>query len=43
LLFGPPQLVARDDVHVPFNPLLEQAILPSVEKIQEAIRVTLKY
>jgi 2-oxoisovalerate dehydrogenase E1 component len=42
LLLGPPQLVARKDVHIGFNPIYEYAALPSVEQIIEAIETTLK-
>ncbi len=41
-LLSPPELVARADVHVPFRPELELAILPSSASIHEAIRRTLE-
>lgn len=41
-LLALPQLVARADVHVPFHPDLEYAILPDLKQILKAIRLTLK-
>ena len=43
LLAGPPQLVARPDVHVPFHPALEAAVLPDVASVCAAMRRTLSY
>jgi 2-oxoisovalerate dehydrogenase E1 component len=37
-----PQLVARPDTHIPFNPTLEAALLPSVEDVKEAIYAILR-
>lgn len=37
-----PQLVARPDAHIPFNPDLELAQLPSVEQVKAAVRRTLE-
>jgi len=34
---SPPVLVAREDVQVPFNPVLEYAVLPDVARVQAAI------
>ena len=42
LLLSPPQLVARPDVHIPFCPDLERALLPDVDRVVSAIRVTLE-
>jgi 2-oxoisovalerate dehydrogenase E1 component len=42
LLLSPPQLVARPDVHIPFCPDLEYALLPDVDRVLSAIRVTLE-
>lgn len=39
---SPPLLVARDDVHVPFNPILEYAILPDVAKVKAALLEVMK-
>jgi 2-oxoisovalerate dehydrogenase E1 component len=39
---SPPQLVARHDVHVPFTPELEFAILPNLERVLRAIYTTLE-
>jgi 2-oxoisovalerate dehydrogenase E1 component len=39
---SPPQLVARYDVHVPFTPELEFAILPTLERVLQAIYTTLE-
>jgi len=41
-LLALPQLVARADVHVPFHPDLEYAVLPDLQSILDAIRLTLK-
>jgi 2-oxoisovalerate dehydrogenase E1 component len=42
LFFAPPQLVARPDVHIGYNPIYEYAALPSVEQVVEAVRVTMR-
>jgi len=36
-LLSPPLLVARDDVHIGFNPALEYAVLPDVARVKSAI------
>jgi 2-oxoisovalerate dehydrogenase E1 component len=36
-LLSPPMLIAREDVHIPYNPALEYAVLPDVQRIQSAI------
>lgn len=36
-LLSPPELLARKDVHIPFCPVLEEAILPSRTQIVEAV------
>jgi 2-oxoisovalerate dehydrogenase E1 component len=36
-LLSPPLLVAREDTHVPFNPVLEYAILPDAAKVANAV------
>lgn len=41
LLLAPPQLVCRGDVHIGYNPIYEYAALPDVERLIEAVRVTL--
>ena len=38
---SPPQLVARADVHIPYHPLLEYAVLPDMEQIVHAIRLVM--
>jgi 2-oxoisovalerate dehydrogenase E1 component len=43
LLLAPPQLVARYDTHIPYHPDLEYAVLPSTERVIQAIRSTLEY
>ncbi len=40
-LYAPPQLVSRADAHIGFSRVLEGAILPNVEKILQAVHVTL--
>jgi 2-oxoisovalerate dehydrogenase E1 component beta subunit len=42
-LDGPVRRVATPDVPIPFSPPLEQAVLPTVERIQEAARELLAY
>ena len=42
LFLSPPQLVARKDVHIPFNPALEYAVLPDLEDVLAAIRLTME-
>jgi 2-oxoisovalerate dehydrogenase E1 component beta subunit len=42
-LDGPVVRVATPDVPIPFSPPLEQAVLPSVERVQEACRELLEY
>jgi 2-oxoisovalerate dehydrogenase E1 component len=42
LFLSSPQLVARKDVHVPFNPTLEYAVLPDVEEVMQAIRLVME-
>jgi 2-oxoisovalerate dehydrogenase E1 component len=34
---SPPLLVAREDGHIPFHPVLEYAVLPDVERVQAAL------
>ena len=42
-LDGPIRRVATPDVPIPFSPPLEQAVLPSVERIRDACRNLLDY
>lgn len=42
-LDGPPRRVATPDVPIPFSPPLEQAVLPSVDRIRDACRDLLDY
>jgi 2-oxoisovalerate dehydrogenase E1 component beta subunit len=42
-LDGPVTRVATPDVPIPFSPPLEQAVLPSVERVREACRDLLAY
>jgi 2-oxoisovalerate dehydrogenase E1 component beta subunit len=42
-LDGPVMRVATPDVPIPFSPPLEQAVLPSVERVREACRELLEY
>jgi 2-oxoisovalerate dehydrogenase E1 component len=41
-LLAPPQLVSREDAHIPFHPDLERAILPGVADVTAAVRRTLE-
>lgn len=43
LFFAPPQLVARHDIHIPYHPDLEYAVLPSLGRVLHAIRTTLEW
>jgi pyruvate/2-oxoglutarate/acetoin dehydrogenase E1 component len=42
-LDGPIRRVATPDVPIPFSPPLEQAVLPTVDKVREAARELLEY
>lgn len=42
LFLSPPQLVAREDVQIGFNPIYEYAALPDLDEVIEAIRVTME-
>lgn len=42
LFFSPPQLVAKPDVHIGYNPIYEYAALPDTEAVVEAIRLTME-
>lgn len=42
LLLAPPQLVARYDVHIPFCPELEYAVLPDLARVMNAIRTVME-
>lgn len=41
LFLAPPQLVSRPDVPVPFHPALEAAVMPSLDDVLAAIRLTM--
>lgn len=41
-LYSAPQLVARNDVHIPYHPDLEFAVLPNIENVIKAIYATLE-
>ncbi|MFI6099274.1 thiamine pyrophosphate-dependent enzyme [Lentzea sp. NPDC051213] len=40
-LLAPPRLVSRDDMHVPFHPELERAVLPCADDVVTAVRSVL--
>lgn len=42
LFLSPPQVVAREDVPIGFNPVHEYAALPSVEQVVEAVRIVME-
>jgi 2-oxoisovalerate dehydrogenase E1 component len=42
LFLSPPQLVAREDVHIGYNPVYEYAALPDVQQVVDAIAVTME-
>lgn len=41
LLLSPPQLVARKDVPIGYNPIYEYAALPDIQRVLEAIRTVM--
>lgn len=41
LFYAPPQVVAREDVSIGYNPVYEYAALPSVDDVIAAVRVTM--
>jgi acetoin:2,6-dichlorophenolindophenol oxidoreductase subunit beta len=43
MLDAPPLLVAADDVPIPYAEVLESAVLPSADRIADAVRRTLAY
>lgn len=42
LFLSPPQLVAREDVHIGYNPIYEYAALPDLNQVLDAIRVVME-
>jgi 2-oxoisovalerate dehydrogenase E1 component len=42
LLFSSPQLVARPDVHIGYNPIYEYAALPSTDDVIAACRIAIE-
>jgi 2-oxoisovalerate dehydrogenase E1 component len=42
LFFSPPQLVARGDIHIGYNPIYEYAALPDVDDVLAAIRTVME-
>jgi 2-oxoisovalerate dehydrogenase E1 component len=42
LFLSPPQLVARDDVSIGYNPIYEYAALPDLDELIAAIRLTME-
>lgn len=42
LFLSPPQLVARDDVHIGYNPIYEYAALPDVQQVIDAIQIVME-
>lgn len=42
LFLSPPQLVAREDVHIGYNPVYEYAALPDLSQVLDAIRVVME-
>ncbi len=41
MLLAPPQLVAREDVHVPYAPALEYTVLPNLTQVMDAIHTVM--
>lgn len=42
LFLSAPQLVARQDVPIPYNPLLEYSVLPDIAQVLDAIRLVME-
>jgi 2-oxoisovalerate dehydrogenase E1 component len=42
LFYSAPQLVARQDTYIGYNPILEYAALPSLEEVRDAVRRTME-
>jgi 2-oxoisovalerate dehydrogenase E1 component len=42
LFLSPPQVVARPDVHIGFNPIYEYAVLPDVARVVAAIKTVME-
>lgn len=42
LFLSPPQLVAREDVHIGYNPIYEYAALPDVEQVLAAVKLVME-
>lgn len=42
MFLSPPQLVARMDIHIPYNPILEYAVLPGLQQVLDAIRIAME-
>lgn len=42
LFLSPPQIVAREDVPIGYNPIYEYAALPDLDQVVQAIRVTME-
>lgn len=42
LFYSAPQLVARQDTYIGYNPILEYAALPGVEQVVDAIKTTME-
>lgn len=42
-LHSAPQLVARDDLHIPYHPTLEYAVLPSIDDVIQAVYRVVEY
>jgi 2-oxoisovalerate dehydrogenase E1 component len=42
LFLSPPQIIAREDVPIGYNPIYEYAALPSLDQVIDAIRVTME-
>ena len=40
-LFAAPELVSRQDIHIPYHPTLEAAVLPDVQSVIAAVHRTL--
>ena len=42
-LDGPVKRIAAKDVHIPYSPILENAVLPSRQQIDNAIKELIEY
>ena len=42
MLLAAPGLIARQDIHIPYHPILEAAVLPDRDKVVDAVRTVMR-